>query len=563
MEQTVNKTSGERALAVLSGLSSQRESPEVFCDLELEVEGRVIHVHRAVLASVSSYFDAMLGRDFKEKEQTRIKMQDVSYEGLKTVIDCIYTTKLEVTVDNIGIVLSTANMLQLDYMVDQCVQFIRERMDAQTCIKFLEIGERNNANNIIELSHKFILENFAQVSVTESYRDLPKESLLEYFADESLVATEQEIYEAIKLWFGDDKERQSDTIELMKEIRFALLDATYLSRTISTDPVVLSSPQVVTLVREAMEYHANSLTQPLYDGILNKPRSKPCIQVFPTGTYGEHWKQPIISLSKESEMCRQSQTFPTCDRGAITVCQVKNFLFVFGCTVKDMAAYTKRYDILYDSVLDLATYPPGFVPSGAVNIGEKIYCFGNQLPCKGNHEAFFEYSIPQNSWNQLETDEILKYDQNGSCAHKDFVYVSGGQYRKDGVCGEITNKFHAYNCIENAWVVKKPMIKPKCYHCLEAVGNKLYAVGGGFSEVSFEVYDIGTDQWTLLEDKMDIPGCKSACVAGEDIFYLTDTGTNNSLLCYNTRTSMLRTIKQELSIVGWEWYYFVIHASSP
>ncbi len=423
------------------------------------------------------------------------------------------------------------------------------------------LARRYNNNNIIELSHRFILKNFAQVSGTESFRDLPKESLLEYFSDKLLVATEQEIYEAINSWYGDDKERQRDSSELMKQIRFALLDATYLSRTVLTDPVVLSSPQVVALVGEALEYHAKPLTQPLYDGILNKPRSKPCIQVLPTGTYGEHWKLPILSLGG---MCRQSQTFPTCDRGAITVCQVKNFLFVFGCTVKYMVAYTKRYDVLYDSVLDLASYPPGFVPSGAVNVGEKIYCFGNQLPCKGNHEAFFEYSIPQNSWNQLETNEILKYDQNGSCAHKNFVYVSGGQYRKEGVRGEITNMFHAYDCSQHTWVVKKPMIKPKCCHGLEAVGDRLYALGGEFKQVpSIEVYDIGTNQWTALMDRMELRDCRSTCVDGEDIFYLTDTGTSNSLLCYNTRTSMLLPVMQELTCVGFEWYYVVIRASSP
>ncbi len=570
-------TSAERALTLLSGLSAQREH---FSDLELVVEGRVIPVQRAVLSALSPYFEAMLSSDFKEKQQTCIEIRDVSYEGLISIINCMYTTKLELTEENLCVILSTAQMLQINYMVAECVQFIKEKLNVETCITYLEIGEKCNVQEVTEMAHKFILKNFVKVSCTESFRRLPKESLLEYFDDELLVATEQQIYESIKSWYGGSEEHKAGAVELMKHVRFALFEETYLSETIMKDPLilVLSSPEVLAIVREAIDYHSNPLTQPLYDGILNKPRSKPCVQVLPTGVENRNWSLPMISLHGEEEKVRRSRTFPPADRGSIAVAQVKNFLFLFGGTVKEMLPYAERYDIMNDRILNIENYPGDVAPRYAINIGEYIYCFGGMYCYReANREVFFEYSIRQNTWKQSEWNEILRFNSTAACAHGNYMYVSGGSNFQE--FPKRSNKFHAYNCKEDSWIIKKPMIEGRSGHGLEAVGDKIYAVGGAHSSTEFrsignnrflpkqqacvEFFDIQSDQWTLLMTNKVFSCHTSSCVVGNDIFLVSNAFLPVKVYRYNSESNEIQLVRDRLDCIGHEWYDFVIYAPCP
>ncbi len=567
-------TSAERALTLLSGLSAQREH---FSDLELVVDGRVIPVQRAVLSAISPYFEAMLSSNFKEKHQARIEMQDVSYEGLKSIIDCMYTTKLELTNENLSVILSTAQMLQINYMVTECVQFIKERLKVETCIKYLEIGEKFNVQEVIDMAHKFILKNFVKVSGTESFRRLPKESLLEYFNDELLVATEQQIYEAIKSWYGGSEERKEGAVELMKHVRFALFAETYLSETIMKDPLVLNSPYLSALVKEAIDYHGNPLTQPLYDGILDKPRGKPFVQILPTGVCSPPWNLPMLSICEDGEKARCSQTYPACDRGATTVAKVNNFLFVFGCTHKKMVPYAWRYSILKDTVITLQNYPPGLVPTIAINVGDKLYCFGSQFGVNGDGDAFYEYSISHDTWRQLASNEICSFDSTAACAHQDAVYVAGGNNFRN-LRLRTSNQFHAYHCKEDIWEVKTPMNEARDTHALEVVEDKIYAVGGALSSTEFrtigharlpalqpsvEIFDTHSNQWTLLMTNEAVSSCTSSCVVGNVIYLVSNANLPIKVYRYSTECNEVQLVRDGLECLGPEWYQKVIYAPCP
>ena len=54
--------------------------PDETSDVVLEVEGRELHVNRAVLAHYSPVFGKMFFSDFKEKEQSKVPLPGKSYD---------------------------------------------------------------------------------------------------------------------------------------------------------------------------------------------------------------------------------------------------------------------------------------------------------------------------------------------------------------------------------------------------------------------------------------------------------------------------------------------------
>ena len=65
------------------------------CDVVLQVGHLQIPAHRIVLSAASDYFSAMFTNDVREATQDEIKMKDVDPDALNSLIQYIYTGKVD------------------------------------------------------------------------------------------------------------------------------------------------------------------------------------------------------------------------------------------------------------------------------------------------------------------------------------------------------------------------------------------------------------------------------------------------------------------------------------
>ncbi len=101
---------------ILAKLSGQREDGTL-CDVELKVEGVRLLAHRALLAAVSPYFQALLFNDFKERSQKVIEIKGINYDSLKTILHCCYSGELELTTESLPGILAAADLLQVKEVI--------------------------------------------------------------------------------------------------------------------------------------------------------------------------------------------------------------------------------------------------------------------------------------------------------------------------------------------------------------------------------------------------------------------------------------------------------------
>ena len=559
-----------RSQRILTGLAALQEKG-ILCDVELQVEGRKLSAHRAVLSAGSSYFSAMFSGAFKEKEDNVIVMKDVSFAGLEAVVKCIYTTKLDITADNVEEILPTAHLLQLQDIVDECSRWMVEKITPENSISFLKVAEKYDMEvlsmDILSARiNEFIPANFSAVSQTEQFRNISEQALCKYLSSDTLRTDHNEIdvYNAAKKWIQSQVVYDAQTVRnVMENIRFGLIQNSTLFTEVLSDDIIGKNEHCRGMVIEALKYHGNGYSQPLYEGNLNKPRGKLGVLLIQGGLRLEGYnifglEQALNILSFPDFKCKGLGTVSvsTVYQSMCTV-QVNNFLFLFGTDCRGYQNFTKRFDATNNAWLELkGVHRQATIGSRAARFGDNILLIGGMFVTRESTwvpdgKKFTDdvrmYSIPTNEW--LPCPPLpRKLIDFGACTLNGFVYVTGGYTTTGGASDEV----FAYDSHAKLWLVKKSMNVPKHDHTADTIGGRLYVIGGDFDRGNLdiaEMYDPIVEQWTIIAE--GIPVTHACSVVLKDKIYLLgglDLAGCRQIVEFNTKTNTMKKLEETLPV---------------
>lgn len=125
-------------------------------DLVIEVGGQKINAHKSILAEKSDYFKARLSRDI-------LKVKGVSFKTLSTLIDYIYTARMNVSKDNVVDVITGAKILQIPCAVQAAMDSMSAQVTAENCYEILTIAKKQRLSELKETAYGFMSDNFLQV----------------------------------------------------------------------------------------------------------------------------------------------------------------------------------------------------------------------------------------------------------------------------------------------------------------------------------------------------------------------------------------------------------------
>ncbi len=517
-----------RAEEVLKGLASLREE-NMLCDVQLEAAGQLIPAHKAVLAASSSYFKAMFLGKFRETTEKVIPMKEISSVGLKSVIESIYTTKITLVMRNIEDIFPVSHLLQMNDIVNECIQWMRRNITKGNCFKFLRIAEKFNVENLEKTITAFILKNFVDVSEMKNFESISKAALIRYLASDTLKTNINEFvaYKAAKKWILANEVPSEAAVEIMSNIRFGLIMPDQLMKEISRDSIIQVNLKCREMVEDAMLYHTNLFSQPLYEGTLNKPRGDPGLILIPTCQRGEgynvtedHADINFLSFLGLKNYNGNSQVDIPIVFDTMSSVQIKNFLYLFGVNNTGYQNFAKRYDASMGTWLELASVPgPAVVHPAIARSGKQIFLLGGMVVDKKTQflidpdhiiDSVYMFDIPQNMWSESKALPA-KMAFAAAAEIQGNIYFAGGEPSEE----DTSNKVWAYDIKAKVWLTKAPMNHRRCYHTLQAVDGRLYAFGGRTVDndvytKSIEMFDPLANQWTvLLNNAFDNHSCSS------------------------------------------------------
>ncbi|KAK3087042.1 hypothetical protein FSP39_000933 [Pinctada imbricata] len=225
-------------------------------DIVINVEDRQFHCHKAVLAAVSPYFDAMFSCGMRESIDGVVNLQDISKEIFEKILTFIYTGDKIVTNDNAEELIKAGAIFQIKLLLDKCEDFLLEKVAADNCMMVWKLSKSYSCPRLLSKAWSLLMENFTDVCRSEEFTFLDCDDLIQIIKDDDLnVANEEVVCDAVFRWYMvDPSTRKEGTIQLFEHLRLPLLGSEYLLHEVEPLDIVLENSKCREIVKEAIQY---------------------------------------------------------------------------------------------------------------------------------------------------------------------------------------------------------------------------------------------------------------------------------------------------------------------
>uniref|UniRef100_A0A8B9PBU2 Kelch like family member 2 n=1 Tax=Apteryx owenii TaxID=8824 RepID=A0A8B9PBU2_APTOW len=185
---TVNPWHMKKAFKVMNELRSQN----LLCDVTIVAEDMEIAAHRVVLAACSPYFHAMFTGEMSESRAKRVRIKEVDGWTLRMLIDYIYTAEIQVTEENVQVLLPAAGLLQLQDVKRTCCEFLESQLHPVNCLGIRAFADMHACTDLLNKANTYAEQHFSDVVLSEEYLNLGVEQVCSLISSDKLTIVSEE-----------------------------------------------------------------------------------------------------------------------------------------------------------------------------------------------------------------------------------------------------------------------------------------------------------------------------------------------------------------------------------
>ncbi|KAL9914404.1 kelch repeat and BTB domain-containing protein 8-like isoform 1-T1 [Glossina fuscipes fuscipes] len=524
------------------------KSTYTYCDFNFILEdGEQLYCHQNILGVVSPYFDAMFNSAMEEKSNKSAKMQDIDANVFRQIVDYCYTGEISLNEDNVKSILSASNFFQIDWIVNECKQFLVSNLKPTNCLGIWKLAGMYFSEELHNYCQQYVLRKFSILVDVKDFSSLSLEELIKLVSSDNLmVPSEDFVYQAITKWIkADFTARESHLAQLIDHVRLPYVGKKYLLNRILTEDVI-------------------------------KMKETSC-EMFPK-------ESSNYKLSGKNTDETQNQLFK---KRKTMRC---NVLLAGGDENRCMV-----YNTLTQEQVNIAPMNEVRCYNGVVRLNDTVYSMGGLDKTALELKTAESYNISTNKWTYIPPMDKGRAGF-GICALNGLIYVCGGYCGNNSVeCynpatakwGYVANLTAACevravvleNCIycvisgsfierfdprEGKWY-ELPMVElPNSCGFFDVVacgGHYLYRIGGFSDEQETSLFSVNRFNLRnyIWEDVAPMNFCRrehSAVEIDGDIYVFggsNERGSISSVECYNTRFdkwSAVDPIQKELCCGG-------------
>ncbi|XP_066418562.1 kelch-like protein 22 [Molothrus aeneus] len=497
--------SAEHSQALLSGLVSLRDSSILF-DVVLVVEDKPIEAHRILLAASCDYFRGMFAGGLREMEQEEVHIHGISYNAMCKILNFIYTSELELSVNSVQETLAAACQLQIPEVIKFCCDFLMSWVDKENILDVYRLADHYDLKHLSEQLDSYILKNFTAFSRTQVYRQLPLQKVYSLLSSNRLeVNHESEVYDGAVFYHYSPEELETKQVSLMEPlklletVRFPLMEFQTLQR---LHDKLIPCP-LKDAVADALMYHKNECLQPMLQSSKSQLRSEfQCV----VGFGGMH-STPSIVLSDEAKYLNPSlgewrhftaALAPRMSNQGIAV--LNNFVYLIGGDNNERGFRAEsrcwRYDPRHNRWFKIESLQQEHADFSVCVVDNYIYAVAG----RDYHEDLREverYDPKTNTWEYVTPLKKEVYAHAGA-ALDGKMYITCGRRGEDYL-----KELQCYDPRSDRWEVLADGPIRRAWHGMAALLGKLYVIGGSNNDSGYRrdvhqvaCYKPSTDQWT-------------------------------------------------------------------
>lgn len=231
-------TDKDHLVATFADMKELLDSGE-FCDISLKVEHQEIKAHRIVLASSSPYFRNMFNAQSLATVAKVIDLPQQNFDSIKTLINFIYTGKIELNLDIVEELYNAASFLQLERVKNICAHFLHAILSAENCLTVWNIADNIALEDIQKDSKMQSITFMESLLETETFLNLSGRKLEDLLKGSSVQGGSDKLFKAVMSWVKHDLEKRKAHLgQLLQHIPAENISRGFLRTAIMKEPLL-------------------------------------------------------------------------------------------------------------------------------------------------------------------------------------------------------------------------------------------------------------------------------------------------------------------------------------
>ncbi|GMS98541.1 hypothetical protein PENTCL1PPCAC_20716, partial [Pristionchus entomophagus] len=183
---------------------------------------------------------------------------EFDFDTIENLLNYAYTGRLTISVTNIQNLVLGAAYLDIEPVLDECARFMRKRINIDNALPLLWFCKSIAFHKIDDQILRCIYKNFIPISRTPEFLEVSVDDLESFLQRDSLnVDNEEQVFEAVIRWIGDDSDKKQYAAKLLKCVRWTHLTESIIVNTIEKTEWVMSDFDCAELVNESKDYLKN------------------------------------------------------------------------------------------------------------------------------------------------------------------------------------------------------------------------------------------------------------------------------------------------------------------
>uniref|UniRef100_A0A1A8HSR0 Kelch-like 40b n=2 Tax=Nothobranchius kuhntae TaxID=321403 RepID=A0A1A8HSR0_NOTKU len=542
------------------GLYDLLESDKLI-DCVLKIKDKEFPCHRLVLCACSSYFRSIFLSDLEESKKREIVLEDVEPGVMGLILKYLYTSKINVTEQNVQDIFAVANMYQIPSIFTVCVSFLQKRLSISNCLAVFRLGLMLDCPRLAVSARNYAVERFQLISRDEDFLQLRPSELAAILTNDNLnVETEEVVFGALMNWVSRDTEnRLKELPDLLDCVRLRLVTDEFLKERVEKHELISSSPELQQKLQLVRDARAGKMPE------LKKDKSKkedggaatdvdneekeeqedllPAI-LNDNLRFGMFARNLILMINNAGAVaydpsendCFMASLSTQIPKNHSSLVTKENQVFVVGGLFVDeenkedpLSSYFLQYDPVGSDWLGMPPLPSPRFLFGLGEAENSIFVLGGKdLKEENILDSVLVYDRQSFKWGESESLPYPVYGHS-TISHNDVVYVIGGKGDKSCL-----KDMCAYDAKRFQWKQLAPMKTARSLFGATLHKDQIYVAAGvtddGLTD-SVEVYDIATNTWSDFEafpqersslNLVSLAGCLY-CVGGFAMVPLEDS----------------------------------------
>ena len=490
----------------------------LFCDLTLTTNcGRIVPVHKNVLASVSCYFQGLLRSDMKEVHENNVDFGMVDEMVVNELLNFIYSGKISITFDNVRSLLQASDYLLIEHLKTIIVAFLKASITVLNFWHIFDLVKSFTCMNEMNADIlQFICSHYWEITQSDEFLKFAEEDMKCFLSNDDIVCSETQMLESLIRWYKYSKHQRAESFtRLLCLVHISCVPDLYLKFLAEREDIEVLNSYSGHKLRAKVSLDDLKRTSHFYNLVMfGVSGSSPNVgqKLFYWLPFAGPWSYIDQNTSVES-------TTPLVYAG--------NALY--------LQSYHNCQLIYYSNPLSAKHYkdyscstsytPKEFTSSAPLHcaaavLGNCVYVMG------GNKDeptsTVWRFNFENQTWESVSSMQERRY-KHFAISYKDrCIYVFGGSERG---FGSYKSTVERYDPQEDSWSYVASMYERRGSGLACVLVDKIYVMGGDLehyrlgSYYDCEVYDPVIDVWQIPCFSMKYFGTLKSC---------KDTGTFNT-----------------------------------